>query len=459
MKVFLALFIQLPLVCLLNAQPKQILHTQYDDDRILHEYHEMVQSQLKMIGHTDCPLVDYSDVRCHLEEEGQFAVHYFLSPSTLTTYVFTPNDIFKLQQDRPPALLEDVILLRESIYTWPFTMRKDHLDTYYEAAYKLYNLLLAPIEELIGERLVILADGLLSSIPFDALIYQATDHISNELSDYPFLIYKHQISFAYSLVDLASPQRSNDKADKQEILAYAPSFDGHLVIDVTARQRYLGPIAGNIPEVKAIAKIYPTSLRIGKKANVDNFLEEADQYNIIHLATHAKANGIRGEYSFLAFTNTKDSIEGELLYASCLAALPLHAEMVVLSACEGGIPNTEDDIKKITLAQAFHRAGAKSTLTTLWRIDDYSASIIMPCFYNNLKKGLPKDEALRNAKLTFLREQKGPRVHPFYWSPFIFHGDMKAVKQVKKTSNKWEYMMAGVLLMILLIKFKSFDTL
>ena len=456
MKVFLALSIQLLLIPLLGAQPSQIFRTKYDDEYTLHEYHERVQSQLEMIGHTDCLLVDFSDVRKHLEEEGQSAVHYFLSSSTLTTYVFTPNDIFKLQQDRPPELLEDIIHLRKSIYTWPFTMQKDHLSIYYNTAYKLYNLLLAPVEEIIGERLVILVDGLLSSIPFDALLYQANDVTSNELSKYPFLIYKHQISFAYSLVDLASPKHFNKQADKQEILAYAPSFDGHSVMDVTARQRYLGPIAGNIPEVRAIARISPTSLRIGKKANVDNFLVEAEQYNIIHLATHAKANGIRGEYSFLAFANTKDSIEDELLYAACLTALPLRAEMVVLSACEGGIPNTEDDEKKITLAQAFHRAGAKSTLTTLWRIDDYSASVIMPSFYNNLKKGLPKDEALRNAKLAFLQEQKGPRVHPFYWSPFIFHGDMKAVKLEEKMYNKpWKSIMLGVILIILMIKFKS----
>ena len=70
---------------------------------------------------------------------------------------------------------------------------------------------------------------------------------------------------------------------------------------------------------------------------VKNFLKRAPQYRILHLATHGKANDKLGDYSYLAFFNTKDSLENMRLYVRDFYNLNLNADMVVLSACETGI--------------------------------------------------------------------------------------------------------------------------
>jgi CHAT domain-containing protein len=68
-----------------------------------------------------------------------------------------------------------------------------------------------------------------------------------------------------------------------------------------------------------------------------NSWENAEQYSILHLATHSKANDRLGDQAFLAFTALDDDEENEILYNRDLYNLQLNADMVVLSACETGI--------------------------------------------------------------------------------------------------------------------------
>ena len=73
--------------------------------------------------------------------------------------------------------------------------------------------------------------------------------------------------------------------------------------------------------------------------------------------------------------------------------------MAILTACETGLPSYQPGEGMISLAHAFNYAGSKSILTSLWQIDEHSSAEILDSFYGYLENGLPKDEALRNAKL------------------------------------------------------------
>ncbi|MFM6621438.1 MAG: CHAT domain-containing protein, partial [Dolichospermum sp.] len=71
------------------------------------------------------------------------------------------------------------------------------------------------------------------------------------------------------------------------------------------------------------------------------------------------------------------------------------------------------------LAYLFERAGSKAVIARLWNVADKTTKEIMVQFYQNLQKGMRKDEALRQAKLSQIDS------HPFYWSPFVLIGDSR----------------------------------
>ena len=68
----------------------------------------------------------------------------------------------------------------------------------------------------------------------------------------------------------------------------------------------------------------------------------------------------------------------------------------------------------MSLAKGFTQAGVPSIVTSLWAVDDCATSNMMIQFYKHLKEGESKDEALRNAKLTYLQTSDKIHAHPFY---------------------------------------------
>jgi len=94
------------------------------------------------------------------------------------------------------------------------------------------------------------------------------------------------------------------------------------------------------------------------------------------------------------------------LYLTEIYGLHLNANLLVLSACETGIGKLEKGEGMISLARAFNYAGVPAIVTTLWKIDDESTSKIMEYFYENLNNSLSKNEALHQAKLTYLRRNE-----------------------------------------------------
>ncbi len=107
----------------------------------------------------------------------------------------------------------------------------------------------------------------------------------------------------------------------------------------------------------------------------------------------------------------------------------LDADLVVLSACQTAFGPERHGEGLISLSRAFQVAGARSVLASRWNVDDRSTSELMIRFYRNLRDGLTKDEALRQAQLEFIR---GPIVvdgeardfsSPYYWAAFQLIGD------------------------------------
>ncbi|HLV81632.1 MAG TPA: CHAT domain-containing protein, partial [Chthonomonadaceae bacterium] len=110
-----------------------------------------------------------------------------------------------------------------------------------------------------------------------------------------------------------------------------------------------------------------------------------------------------------------------LLQAWEIFKLRLHADLVVLSACQTGLGTEIKGEGLIGLTRAFTYAGAKSVLVSLWEINDKSTAEFMTAFYQALKEGKSKDVALQQAIKKLSRHGKWR--HPFFWSAFSLVGD------------------------------------
>ena len=72
-------------------------------------------------------------------------------------------------------------------------------------------------------------------------------------------------------------------------------------------------------------------------------------------------------------------------------------------------------------------AGSASALMSLWSIDDCMTSVFMKHYYENLRDGQSKNQALQKAKIHYLQTVSKDKQHPYYWAAFITYGDMNAL--------------------------------
>ncbi len=110
----------------------------------------------------------------------------------------------------------------------------------------------------------------------------------------------------------------------------------------------------------------------------------------------------------------------------------IDAELVTLSACDTALGKEMGGEGLLGLTRAFHYAGARSVLATLWGVSDASTPRLMERFYTHLKAGKSRDEALRAAQLDFIRGGASSgaaavptSAHPFRWAAFQLSGDWR----------------------------------
>jgi CHAT domain-containing protein len=185
-------------------------------------------------------------------------------------------------------------------------------------------------------------------------------------------------------------------------------------------------------EVTSISEMMNGEAYCFRCATEKTFKEKAPKAGILHIATHAVVNDVNPMFSKLVFAPDADSREDGFLNTYELYNMKLDARLVVLSACNTGYGKLVRGEGIMSLARGFMYAGCPSIVMSLWPVDDRSTSILMQNFYEGLKKGQSKDEALRQAKLDFLKNADEVKANPFYWSGMIFVGDMDPLPNGQK---------------------------
>jgi CHAT domain-containing protein len=327
-------------------------------------------------------------------------------------------------------------------------------------AQELYTLLLArPLEEVQeNDRVIIVPDGILGLLPFEALVLKS----GAGLKDSVFVADRYTLSYYQSAAILAL-KRSLKKHQTQRPLfalgnpvfspqdhrwalkptpaavvrgastafrALAASQDwGKTTRDgKTGAELLYPPLPETADEVLAIARLFavapqPPDVLLDLKASEANLRQSPlSAYRYLHFATHAdlpgRVQGIREPFLLLGQVGNEGRDNGFLTLSKVLG-LQLNAEMVALSACVTGQGKVMEGEGVVNFSRAFQHAGAQSVLVSLWEVASLEAVEFMTEFYGHLKEDQPRSEALKLTRQAI----KAKYPQPFFWAVFILHGE------------------------------------
>ena len=266
-------------------------------------------------------------------------------------------------------------------------------------------------------KLNIIPDGILANIPFECLKdSNGRPLIEDLIVSYDFsLTMKGQVE-VYS--------RSSGSG-----LIFAPEFKTVSDDELFANRRNgvrLMPLKYNQLEAENIASIFKESkMYLAQDATHKSFSSIVGEAPFIHIATHAFGPGEGEPEGRIIFDQTESDFSVNI---SDIYNSRLHTDMVVMSACETAVGEYIPGEGVMSFARAFTAAGSKSVVASLWSVNDRSTAEIMTSFYQYLKSGVDKDEALRLSKLDYLENADPGYKHPFYWAGFVAIGDMSPLR-------------------------------
>ncbi|GAB1855619.1 hypothetical protein MHTCC0001_04530 [Flavobacteriaceae bacterium MHTCC 0001] len=386
-------------------------------------------------------VLSVKEVQEHLDDNTNL-LELFTTDSTTYAFMISKRG-FTVKTLDTPDLEAHITSYRASI------LSKD-LPAYKQSGFTLYQKLLEPLKnDLVGDELIIVPDGILWQLNFELLLSKNVEEQSPEAL--PYVLKDYAISYANSAALLFNNFKQKIHQEKQEgCLAFSFSDSTNLVktknMSLAALRDTGDDLPGTRKEIRAIADIIDGQYYFGADADEATFKKHASNYKILHLALHGDVDNERPQNSKLYFTKSKDTIEDSYLYGHELFALNIPSELTVLSACNTGTGKIAKGEGIMSLGNAFQYAGTKSLLLSSWEVPDETAPELMTYFYTNLKNGMNKAKALQQAKLQYLQKADIYKAAPFYWGGFYLVGDTAPIDF--GINSLWYWGIAGLILLM-----------
>ena len=258
----------------------------------------------------------------------------------------------------------------------------------------LYAWLIAPVSRWLPAtgHLVIEPDGLLGTVPFEALMDTSSDYLGT----------RYTFTVAYMSRE-GAPPAAGIAASERALIVAAP----------TATGAGPAPPPGSLAEAERVAGNFDhAEVLLGREAAVSRVEEDLSGSTIFHFAGHASSG--RGGAAMLMADGTLDTEDTTVFNAHRLDKLKL----AVFSACATARPSEISEAN--SLANEFLQAGAQNVVASRWNVDSMATSNFMGLFYDSLISGHGVAQALQSAAGSF-RHTRG-RTHPYYWAAFAAFG-------------------------------------
>ena len=132
-------------------------------------------------------------------------------------------------------------------------------------------------------------------------------------------------------------------------------------------------------------------------------------------------------HAFCDYQNSRNSYvllsDNQKLYLNEISNTKLNYKLAILNACETANGDIETGEGVINFSRHLYLAGIKSTITTLWKVDDEATATVISNFYTELKNGNNTITSLHNAKLNYIENAKSiDDYDPYYWAGLIYTG-------------------------------------
>jgi len=398
--------------------------------------------QKKLISSYKKPEYHYSKIQKVLKPNQILFMFTQTAPTTKETECFyqiviTSEKLFDIKHFDNISVLNDITFFNHLLTG---VKDKNLLDS---VGYRIYQALFEPYQSYLKDKeVIILPAGKLAAIPVDILMTDQELH---------HRFFETNLVYNIMSLDVLMKKKSHSVfGDHEKILAIAPSFNKERTKEIarlTNRDDRLIELPFARKECTRISQIFNTLFVEGYAVVESQFKKLAGKFPILHISTHGISdNGVCP--TKLAFSKKELNEDGFLDFYEILE-MKLHNDITVLSSCKSGLTGKEVPVGGLSLGWAFTQAGSQSAVVSLWDANDYASSVIMPEFYQNLKTGMTRPEALRQAKIKFIRSADNFMRHPYYWAGFQYYGPNEPLTITEKEKLDWIKPLVTVFLILL----------
>lgn len=431
------------------AQPDQYAPLEAEQQRLLAQYQQL-QSRIRATSPKYAALnypepLTLDQIQSQVLDSETVLLQYALGDERSYLWVVTDTELYSYVLPGQQQLEAIARPFRDAI------LRRRPVES---SARQLADVILQPAAaQLQGTRLVVVGDGILQYIPFQALPYPGEQAFTPLISRYEMVNLPSSSTLATlrqnqteshstsepTLTILADPVF--DITDPRVTVASPPASQRPPEQDWAIAQDSLDQatrefnragwsrLPGTQEEAEAIAQLVPEaqrSLLSGFAATRSAVLENPDlaRSQIIHLATHGLLNSETPELSGLVLSLVDATGQPQNGYVRLhdIFNLELQSQLVVLSACQTGLGQVVRGEGIIGLTRGFMYAGTPRVIVSLWNVDDTATAELMTRFYHNLlQQQLSPAAALRQAQLEL--QQQTEWTEPFYWAGFTLQGE------------------------------------
>ncbi len=412
-----------------NRELTSVKQTQPDDSRVKYLEDQIFQniSKIETLNKTlaaNYPaygnitideLKSLHDIQKALEQNGSGLLSYFWGDQALYSIYLSNRTSGFLKTPIDPV--EDLTrrYLDHLLLGPQFSNKNQKFQEFSIIAHTLGQLLFKGMKNSDVDKLVVVPDGLLRYIPFEALVVEKPQINSYSYKQLKYAIHYYPISYSYS-ANLWAIEKSH-QTQKLRALGFSHSNlkENH------QEDKSKSQLPGTAKEIEALKKQLKGLYFSGMEATKQHFIDHAQDYDIIHLAIHGISDSTSHLNNRLLFRSpTEEGVEP--MYTHELYNLRLNSRLAVLSACESGIGKNYQGEGVYSMSRAFSYAGCPTTVMSLWRISDKTTPLILEQFYYQIAKGIDVDRALRAAKLTYLNKHSDNMAHPSLWAAMVVHG-------------------------------------
>ncbi len=386
--------------------------------RVFPEYYE---SNLKP------ELISLSEFQDFLKEKNTQAVDYILGEKEGYGLWIDEDSIEFFKLEEYSKLQDDIAFIKSKMKP---SLTKEEVLEYQKTSRNVFTRLFPKnrnLAKLNGNKLAIIPDGALYNFNFEVLIVDQKPALKDN-----FLINIAEISYLNS-ASVAKNLYTKEEVNSHSYLGIAPiNFNSNKLVDLKSSETIM----------KETTSLFSSELKLKETATKEAFLKASSESLILHINTHAGVDE-KTKHPWLSMYDTLVSLEE--VYVKSRSH-----NLVFLDACKTGDGKLQKGEGIESLSRAFFNSGSKSVIASQWNANEKVTNAISLSFFKELKKGSTKSSALRNAKLTYLKNSELSNSLPYFWASLTLTGNSDALPKVSNNLYHWIIIVAILFLVFIL---------